>query len=199
MRRVYSLLMSASACALIGHSALAQVNADSTTTFRAGEWGVGFIQRSGLTEGGVFRFSTPTRAWVLDGSGSFGQTNFPGAGLFGADESTQTVSINASLGPRWYRAISPRVVRFVGLGVSGGYAHVHSSQNDAHDTNWSAGGYGEVGMLYMFSRHLGLGWRATLLAARAEDHNDAVGSTTQHTSLYTVSVQPIQLVGTIYF
>jgi len=203
MRRVYLLLMSACACALVVHPVLAQVTTDSTTSFRPGEWGVGFIQGRGLIEGGVVRFSTPTRAWVVDGWATYDQVLYPGAGLFGADASSQTTSLNASIGPRWYHAQSTRLVRFVGAGLGASYLHNHSSAVTTIETNWFVGAYAEVGMLYMFSRHFGLGWRGSVVGERGEDRlsqgNGLGGTSTQNTTAYRVDVQPVQVIGTIYF
>ena len=203
MRRVYSFLMSACACALVVHPVHAQISTDSTTSFRPGEWGVGFVEGRGLNEAGVLRFSTPTRAWVLDGWAVLDQVTYPGGGLFGADASLQNTSLFASLGPRWYRGLSTRVVRFAGFGVLGAYTHGHSSLNPSTFTNWSMGGYGEVGVTYMFSRHFGLGWRGTVLASRTHDNatqpNGLGGPTGQEATTYHVELQPVQVTGTIYF
>jgi len=202
MRRLYFILMSLCALVVHPHPLHAQVTTD-TAGFRAGEWGVGLVQGRAPTEGGVFRFSTPTRAWVLDGWAVYDRQVFPGAGIFGTDQSTQTLTMNASIGPRWYRNASGRLVRFVGAGVLAGYSGIHSSENPGHATIWSAGGYGEVGVLYMFSRHFGLGWRGTVLGSRSEDHqtqdNGAGGTITQQSTHYEVSVQPVQVMGTIHF
>ena len=203
MRGINVVLMGACACALVVRPVRAQVTADSTTDFRAGEWGVGFIQGRGLTEGGVLRFTTPTRAWVLDGWATFDQQVYPGAGLFGADVSSQATSINASIGPRWYHAQNKTLVRFAGVGIEGSYMHTHSSASSSINTIWLAGAYGELGMLYMFTRHFGLGWRGSLVVARTAGHesqnNGFGGPPTQKTTLYRVDLQPVQVMGTIYF
>lgn len=202
MQRIAFVLVCASVVA--AHPLRAQISADTSYVgFHAGQWGIAFLPSTSLSEAGVLRFSTPTRAWVLDGSASFDQTILPGSGLFGTDQSTQAINVNALLGPRWYKAMSARLVRFVGLGISAGYANTHASSNPNRFKNWSAGAYGEVGLQYMFVRHFGLGLREILAATRSDassTQETGTGTTTTQQSInYHVALQPVQLAGTVFF
>ena len=174
---------------------------DSTNAaFRKGEWGVGLVQGRSLSEAGVLRFATPTRAWVLDGSATLDRTVQQSAGPFGADINGQTDIITAQLGPRWYHAASSHLARFMGIGISGSYAHAQFPGASNRENLWSAGVYGEIGVQYMFTRHLGLGWRGNLLATRTEDHvMFADGSPDQQTTMYHLVLEPVQVMGTVYF
>src|SRR4051812_23636841 len=105
------------ACALAApvRSLCAQTIPDTVTaSFRQGEWGVGFILRTNVTEAGVLRFSTPTRAWVLDGSASFDWQSLSGSAVL-ADRRDRSSSVSAQFGPRWYHALSGHVVRYLGF------------------------------------------------------------------------------------
>lgn len=200
MHRIRFILVSV--CLLVAPSLQAQLP-DSMTAFRAGEWGVGFVQARGLAEGGVLRFSTPTRAWVLDGFATYDKQIVSGAGIFGSDESAHSYNINASAGPRWFHATSPRLVRIVGVGVTAGYTSTQLVASTNKDRYWSAGVYGEIGFQYMFSRHFGLGWRGNVVVSRIADRQTQSsglgGETTLNTTYYHLGLEPVQLMGTIYF
>jgi hypothetical protein len=164
---------------------------------------VGFVQGRSLTEAGVLRFNSPTQAWVLDGSATLDRQVAPGAGLFGADVSTQSYNFTASVGPRWYRAMSPRLVRFIGAGLSAGYARAEFVGSSNRDISWNAGAYAESGLQYLFTRHFGLGWRGVFVFSRIDDRaTQQTGpgtTTTQDRIFYHFALEPVQIVGTIFF
>lgn len=177
-------------------------SADTTTAvFREGQWGVGFTVGNSPLEGGVLRFATPTRAWVLDGSGTLARSVQPGAGVFGADVNATSYSIGARLGPRWYRAMSSRLARFLGVGILGDYSRLQSSGSSDREDAWTAGAYGEIGVQYMFTRHVGVGWRANVSANRSDQRLIFTNGTApaQRMTSYQLTLQPVQVAGTIYF
>lgn len=195
MHRTHFILMSA--CILVSHSLYAQTD---SAGFHRGQWGLEFIPSgTNVSEAGVLRFNTPTRALVLDGSASVDRTTASGGSLPG-DQTAQSVSINARLGPRWYHTANERVVRFLGLGVTGGYASSRQTVGSKADY-WSAGTYGELGLQYLFTRHLGLGGRATLTGSWSGQQYapNGAGGTTQRVTSYHVGLQPFQIIGTFYF
>jgi hypothetical protein len=151
----------------------------------------------------VLRFSTPTRAWVLDGSATFDRQHASGTDASETDVTLQSASVIARFGPRWYHAEYERVVRFVGLGVTGGYSNASgSAPGSSRLEYWSVGGYGELGLQYLFTRHLGLGGRADLVGWWTSNHSTQVvsgGSTTEHLTTYHVGLEPVQIIGTFYF
>jgi len=198
-------LMLACFCVLVApvRTLGAQTVADTATaSFRQGEWGVGFILRSGVNEGGVLRFSTPTRAWVLDGSASYDRQSQSGSQLF-ADRNDRSWFLSGQFGPRWYHAVTGHVVRYLGLGVSGAYSQTKFSSTPSRSELWSLGAYGEAGMQYMITRYLGLGWRGTVTASRSETkgvEQVAPGVTNTVRAIgYQVRLDAVQLTGTIYF
>jgi hypothetical protein len=154
-----------------------------------------------LAEGGVLRFATPTHAWVLDGAASLDRRTAADAAPFGEDVTTNSSSVTVLFGPRWYRATSSHLARFLGLGVAGSYGHSASPTNSYREDIWSAGAYGEIGVQYMFTPHLGFGWRATLTGSRTQDRvTQTVGTPLiQRVTYYHLAVEPVQVSGTVYF
>lgn len=201
----YLLLVVACGCVLVASpwALAAQTVADTTTaSFRAGEWGIGFILRNNVTDAGLLRFSTPTRAWVLDGSASYERMSQSGSTVF-SDRYDRSWSVSGQFGPRWYHAATGHVARYVGIGLSGGYAQSKFSGTASRTELWSAGVYGETGMQYMITRYLGLGWRGTVSTSRTETRSTEVpasGVTNIVQSIsYFVGLNAVQLTGTIYF
>ena len=201
--RLLSLVL-ASACLMVGdvRPLIAQTSAESTTAaFHPGEWGVGLVQGRYLAEGGVLRFSTPTLAWVLDGVATYDRQVVSDAGPFGTDFTTHSSALSAQFGPRWYHGVNSHLARFGGVGVSGGYASTQFSQSDNSQKTWIVGAYGEIGLQYLFTPHVGLGWRGTLTGYRARS-TQVTGtnpSSTEKSTYYHVSLEPVQVIGTIYF
>jgi hypothetical protein len=160
---------------------------------------VGFVLSNLVTEAGVLHFFTPTRAWVLDGSFNLDRSVLSGNTFSGTDETSTSGEITALTGPRWYHAMSARVVRFAGFGISGTYARSHFAQNADNDL-WSIGAYGELGMQYMFTHGLSLGWRGNLSATRTSEHaTQQASSQSQRATMYHLGLQPVQIIGTFYF
>lgn len=193
------------ACALVlvapRGSLRAQATGDTTTaSFHQGQWGVGFILRSSVTSAGVLRFSTPARAWVLDGSVSFDQGSVSGTDL--RTNQMRSTYFNGQFGPRWYHPVSGHVARYVGFGVSGGYAYSQSSATPSHGNLWLVGAYGEAGMQYLITRYLGIGWRGTVSASRLEANNTDTSTgfvSRSQSTVYHVGLDAVQLTASIYF
>ena len=193
------------ACAVVlaapQRSLRAQATADTTTAaFHQGEWGVGFILRSSVTSAGVLRFSTPTRAWVFDGSVSLDRGSVSGSNI--STNQMRSAYFDGQFGPRWYRAQGGHVARYLGFGVSGAYEYSESSTSSSHGDLWSLGAYGEAGMQYLITRYLGIGWRGTVNASRLQTKNtntDQGVITKSQSSVYHVGLDAVQLTGNIYF
>ena len=186
-------------CALVCcvHPLRAQSRADTTTGFRRGQWAVEFIPGSSFTTVGVLRFSTPTRAWVLDGSANYSHQTATATGA--PDQSANSAGLSARFGPRWYHAEYERVVSFVGLGITGNYFGNSQSASSANrDESWSAGAYGELGLQYLLTPHLALGVRGNALASRSSSSNTQNGTTSRTTS-YSFGLGSPQVIGAFYF
>ena len=202
MRHAFLMLASTCVCAAAIRPLHAQASSDTTASFRAGQWGMGFILRNNFTAAGVLRFSTPTRAWVLDGSASFDQQSQSQSTVFG-EQTLRNWNLSADFGPRWYHAMSAHATGYAGFGMLAGYGGTNDSESSNHASIWSVGAYGEAGMQYMLTRYLGLGWRGTLSASR----NDATSTNmtpqgfiaTAKATGYHVALDAVQLTGTIYF
>jgi hypothetical protein len=73
----------------------------------------------------------------------------------------------------------------------------------AHDgENWSAGVYGELGLQYLFTRHLGLGVRGDVVGSRSRDRftqHGPGGSTAQRATSYHLALEPMQIIAGFYF
>lgn len=202
MRRVPLMLACACFALLSAGRLSAQATSDTTAvSFRPGTWGIGFVVRNSVTEAGLLRFSTPTRAWVLDGNVSINTQKESGTGI--GDQTQETSIFSAQLGPRWYRSMTGRASSFVGVGLSGGYSYAKISGNVNHSDVWSAGAYGELGMQYLITRYLAIGWRGTLSGNRSEINSTQEGSqagvATQRSTTYRLGLDAVQLTGTIFF
>jgi outer membrane protein W len=194
MRRIHLAL--ASACVLVTQPLYAQATTD-TAAFRQGQWAVEFIPNRDVTEAGVLRFSTPSRAWVLDGSATFEHTTITSNAA--PDQSTRSGNVSARLGPRWYHSEYDRVVRFAGVGLTDSYsAGNQAGPSTFSQDNWSAGVYGELGLQYLFTRHLGLGVRGEVVAMRDIDHVTG-NNGTSHLTTDRVALAPLQIIGAFYF
>lgn len=179
----------------------AQAAADTSRAFRGGQWGVEFIPSRSLAEGGVLRFSTPTLAWVLDGAVAYDHQSTTCD--CAPDQSFYQFNANARVGARWYHSEYERVVRFIGLGVTGSYlSDGQSFSGTSSQESWSAGVYGEFGLQYLFTRHLGLGVRGDVIGTRSLDHSTQplqVGSATVYHTVYHLALDPLQIIGAFYF
>ena len=188
------------ACLTLASSLHAQSPGDSTEpAFHAGEWGVQAVAIYGLSEAGALRFATPTRAWVLDGAGSF--QRHTDSGNQGSPGTDLLAGVTASFGSRWYHAPA-RLVRFSGVGIVGGYTYAHYGRYSQRTDLWSAGAYGEVGAVYMFTPHVGVGSRALVTFTRAQTDMTTTGAATggsERVVDYRVVFYPVQLLATIYF
>ena len=194
MHRLHLILTTA--FVLCAHGLQAQARADTTVGFRQGQWGAEFIPSSNFAAG-VLRFSRPTRAWVVDGSVNY--NHFTASSNTIPDQTANQLDVSAQVGPRWYHTEYERVVRFVGLGVIGRYSSAtQSANNDLRSDAWSAGVYGELGLQYMFTRHLGLGVRDELAGSRQSEHFTQTGLSS-HLATYTFALQPPQIIGAFYF
>jgi hypothetical protein len=155
-----------------------------------------------VTDAGVLRFSTPSRAWVLDGTASVDRQTQSVSTMFG-EQTERSWYVNGQFGPRWYQAMSAHVARFVGLGVLASYGRADFQGSSSSGSIWTLGAYGEAGMQYMLTRYLGLGGRATLSASRNDSKNVNEApqgfTVTSKSTSYHLGLNAVQLTGTIYF
>ena len=93
MYRIRFILVSV--CIFVARPLHAQATADTVRAFRSGQWGIEFIPTgASVAEAGVLRFSTPTRAWVLDGSATFSRQNASGTN---GEQAAQSIDVKLPL------------------------------------------------------------------------------------------------------
>lgn len=187
-------------CLGLATSLHAQSPSDSMAPgFHDGQWGVQAVVASGVSEAGALRFASPTRAWVLDGSVNVDRQTASGSQASQGDHTFAGFTL--SVGSRWY-SVPGRLIRFAGVGATGGYTYAHYNGNTVQTDIWSAGAYGEAGAIYMFTPHVGIGSRAMLTLTRIENSSSLSGGFPNPTSRvvdYRLTVSPVQVLATIYF
>lgn len=120
---------------LAGQRAGAISDTTSALPFRRGQWGMDF-GLSGLRTYriGAVRFTSPTRAWILDGriDGSIARTEYetdvPDSlpPSFTRDVIGQGGSVSLLVGRRAYRGMGARAMRTVSFGVGGGFGYTET-------------------------------------------------------------------------
>jgi hypothetical protein len=138
---------------------------------RGGTWGAEFTPL--FSGGALLRFASPTRAWLagLD----FSTSNRDQSPAPNAAGGYRLSNFRGQIGHRWYRATSGgeraahlRVI--YGLGVIGTIAETaHDGTQDYRQ--WSAGGYGELGAAWFFTRHVSLGAVSQLIGTNGRERS----------------------------
>lgn len=131
------------------------------TPFRGGQWAAQFQAGSSFGSLGFVRFSSPTRAFVLDVrlGGAHSErsvTDSAGSRFAGL---TSTAFMQLRFGWRRYRGREPKVATHYTLGVVAGVDHGASRDlGGAFEGNgWMAGLFGDIGATYLVTPRLGLG------------------------------------------
>ncbi|HUL01717.1 MAG TPA: hypothetical protein VLV16_00655 [Gemmatimonadales bacterium] len=175
-----------------------------TTPFHRGQWGAQFGVGLAFASLGFLRFTTPTRAWLLDvrvNGGHSHESSYQSDTVVSDGYSSSAV-LSARVGRRFYQARGATIASFQTVGVVGGYTHQCSGSTDAPsycDNGWTAGAFVELGAAYLVSSRLSLGGAATASFAyeRANGHDSGGGRTTHWE--YTGSLQGFSLAATVYF
>ena len=179
----------------------ARAQGDESLGFRSGQWGADFQVQGGFTGAGAIKFTSPTRAWVLDlGTGVVHAS----ANLFGASGTSAGTSVNVSVkaGRRMYGAITHRVAPWTALGVTAIYSWQRATSGDTvlqHSNTSGAGLFGSIGATWLITSHLGVGAQWSLLLNYAHQSNTSnVGGTSTVNSI-SVSIPNVALAGQLYF
>lgn len=200
-RSTVSFLLALSPAVLSGQEA----TASDSTPFRSGQWAAQFGISSGYASLGVLKFTTPTRAWLLDArvSGGHEDSEFR---ITNPDTTIRQFESDASvtlrLGRRFYAAARDHVVGLYTIGASGGFAHSAGGQRPGStgETNgWNVGVFFELGGSYLVTRRLSLG--ALGSASLSYSRSVSRGSTGGRSKLsrYGGSLNAVSLVATVYF
>ena len=141
----------------------APVRRDSAATlpFRGGQWGMDFAVSGGSTYRlGAVRFTSPTRAWVLDGriNGHLERwEQWPGdSSLFPG----KADAFSLLVGRRAYRPIGTRAMRTMSFGIGGGLGYGESladGRRTGHGMSWNGSAEWALGGHYRVTPALALG------------------------------------------
>jgi hypothetical protein len=179
----------------------------SPTPFRGGQWAAQFEVGYYFTSVGFLKFSSPTRALVVDLrlTGSHGEgsrTDTAGTRYLGFQSDAVT---QLRLGFRRFRTVEHRIAPHYSLGVLAGLNH-HASGTPgfkSESNEWTAGAYGDIGATYLVTSSLGLGALATVSLAYTLDHQTSQPSqgsgSTVRSWLISGSAVNASLVATLFF
>jgi hypothetical protein len=153
----------------------------------------------GFTTIGVLRFTSPRRAWVLDGRVQFGKSLFlrhDSTGTVQDSLDMSTVSVSLLAGRRFYRPLGQRAAGFVTVGAGGGLLWDRGPSN-TNGFNWTV--FGELGASYHPLSGLSLGVFANLDAAYGTSRTTFPGGSGFEERGFSLAwgFQPIVL--TLYF
>ncbi len=164
------------------------------SVFHHGQWGVEFVASNGVTGAGLIHFRSPTRAFVLDLSGSVATSTITSGGITNSGNISNVV---VSLGARRYRSVASRVLFLRTLGLEGGYTH--QFLGGGSQEAWLAGLFGEVGASWLVTPHLALGgaWRLSADYSHLASRSGGVTNATGHAITFTLG--QVQLTGQLYF
>ena len=160
-----------------------------------------------ITGGSLLRFTSPSTAWLagLDINAS-GQAH--PSPLFNSGSSSY---VRGQLGHRWYTPVGDGEVAHLratyGVGLIGLLGH--NKNGDQSDQVWNAGGYGEFGATWFFTRHLSLGAFGMLQGTWGKDRqrftilppSQATPATqvTETSTTWTVSANLVRVTAAVYF
>jgi hypothetical protein len=161
---------------------------------------------------GAVRFISPTRAWVLDGrlTGHIvreQQWSDPADSTFAfpfdSDNIYQDASMSLLVGRRAYRAMGPRAMRTLSLGVGGGLGYTEGLAHGArlgHSLSWNGAVEGALGAHYRLTPSLALGGNLRLGATywRA-DQRSSTSSAGGRTQRFDVGLGSSDLVLSLFF
>jgi hypothetical protein len=196
-RRQTALALLAAAPLLAVPPGTARAQAPDSAAFHRGQWGMNLTLAYGAAGAGAIRFTSATRAVVLDLSASTSRTSYESSGSVNR---TTDVGSDAKLGLRRYHVIGPRLYRWGTVGVTVSY--------DYRSTRYTYGGvvttegysglgggvFGNLGATWLVTPHLGLGaqWEATFVYLHSE-------STTSRADSWKLALATVAAVGQLYF
>lgn len=148
-------------------TATAGAQASDSLLPRGGTWGAEAWALQ--SAGAILRFSSPRSAWLLGLNANVTHADYPddGNGVPSFPDSRNS-SGTVQLGHRWYSASrddAGHLHMTYGLGALGTYSNARGGDNKTK--SWVAGGYGEFGATWFFTRHLSLGAVGLLQATYA--------------------------------
>ena len=188
-------------------SAAPDTAALGTLPFRRGQWGAEVGLFSGI-RGGLLRFSTPTRAWVLDLSG-FGSAE-KSTHSDGRTITSGSASVQLRIGRRVYRPLLRRAggrdARVAAFGAFGGSVGGYWTSSGAFDSRQSLVGFGafvEPGATAFVTDYLALSASAQGVLVGEYDTSSftapAGGEEKTISRRVRVGVEAVRLFGSVFF
>jgi hypothetical protein len=143
---------------------------------------------------GALRFSSPTRALLVNISTDYSHTS--GSGI--APASTSGIGVAVDLGMRGHHSFGRRVYRLTTFGVFFGYSRQTSSTGNTKVETLGVGPFADLGATWLVTPHLGIGakWRAAISYTHATA-SDAF--TSAKADQLRISLGSIELAGQLYF
>ena len=178
-----------------------------STPFRRGQWALQFGAGASLASVGALKFTSPTRAWLLDFQVTAGHSHST------SQLSPDTVSnefsshavITARAGRRFYEVRRRAVAGYQTLGVLAGFTHSCSGTSGFFavggfcSNGWTAGAFGELGGAYLLTSHLSIGGAAAASFSYSRSWIRASAQRKQTTWSYEFSSPGFSFTTTIYF
>lgn len=168
-----------------------------TLPFRAGQWGLEFaLNGMNAYSVGAVRFTSPTRAWVLDvrvngevnrqerWSTAVDSVDPALPPTFDYDIIQQEGGMSLLVGRRAYKGLSSRAARTLGIGATGGFSYreyLTGGRRVNTVKGWNGGLEGALGGIYLVTPSLGLSGTLRLGASyqRLESGDDEYGARDQ--------------------
>lgn len=201
----------AAACLTSPLAAQAAPESARPTPFRAGQWGMEVSINQSVYGVGVLRFTSPTRAWLLDASADTRWRRFSmdapddtaQVSRDGWDDSWQN-AVSLLVGQRAYHPMGRRALRIVQGGVRVGVQHDRRrvrgapvSYDDAY-TIWSAGVEGGLGATIRIADDLALGTLVSGNISYSARRSRSYGTRTTYDAV-GASLAPARLYLTLFF
>jgi hypothetical protein len=178
-----------------------------STPFRRGQWALQFGAGANLASLGALRFTSPTRAWLLDLQVTAGHshttTQFSPDTV--SDEFSSHAVITARAGRRFYEVRHRAVAGYQTLGVLAGFTHSCSGTSGFQAVGgfcangWTAGAFGELGGAYLLTSHLSVGGAAAASFSYSRSWFRASAQSKQTRWSYELSSPGFSFTTTIYF
>ena len=195
---------------LIGSASRSLLAQDSvprdSTPFRRGQWALQFGAGASLASVGGLKFTSPTRAWLLDLQLTAGHSH--STIQFSPDTVSEQFSshagITARAGRRFYEVRHRAVAGYQTLGVLAGFTHSCSGTSGFRAVGgycangWTAGAFGELGGAYLLTSHLSIGGGAAASFSYSRSWLRSSGQPKERFWSYDFSFQGFSFITTIY-
>ena len=175
--------------------AAARAQGDQALGFRAGQWGADFQVAGGFTGAGAIKFTSPTRAWLVDLGSQVVHASGTQPGIVGSISGT-SVNLSVKVGRRMYGTITHRVAPWTAVGVTASYGWLRSTTDTV--TSFGAGVFGSLGATWLITPHLGVGAQWSLIFNYSHQSTSGSVGTTKDNAI-NITLPNMALAGQLYF